>query len=205
MNFGELKQEVANYMHRTDLDTFIPEFIEKARARINRDLRVREMITQATVVPVANPFPVPAGFLEMRDMFHEKSAGNRRTLTLTNRLGLNRFKGTNTAQSNPALYSIDGLSVETAPGGIGITFTQIFYASEDAFVDDADTRLTLDVYPTIWLYAALIEGHSFTQDLDIMQSVQNFYTSEVEQANSVAAASESGAALEMSGASNFMR
>lgn len=198
MNFGELKQEVANYMHRTDLGTFIPGFIEKARQRINRDLRVREMITQADTTPVANPFPAPDGFLEMRDMFHLRG-NNRLTLTLTNRRQLNRFLNALNSDSVPQFYSIDGTQIETRPGGIGIIFTQIFYIEEAIFVDDADTRATLDRYEMIWLYASLIEGHSFTQDLDLMNSVQQFYISEVDQANNQAADAESGAALEMSG------
>jgi len=198
MNFGELKQEVANYMHRTDLDTFIPGFIEKARQRINRDLRVREMITQADTTPVDNPFPAPAGFLEMRDMFHLRG-NNRITLTLTNRRQLNRFLNALNSDSVPQFYSIDGTQIETRPGGIGIIFTQIFYIEELEFVDDSDTRATLDRYEMIWLYASLIEGHSFTQDLDLMNSVQQFYISEVDQANNQAADAESGAALEMSG------
>ncbi len=203
MNFGELKLEVANYMHRVDLTTFIPEFIEKARARINRDLRVREMITQADVTPVANPFPAPDGFLEMRDMFYERGGG-RVTLTLTDRKQLNDFINTAVSDAVPRFYSIDGTQIETRPGGEAIEFTQIFYVEELAFTDDADTRITLTQYPTIWLYAALIEGHSFTQDLDLMNSVQQFYISEVDQANSQSADAESGAALEMSGASNWI-
>ena len=203
MNFGELKQEVANYMHRTDLDGFIPEFIEKARTRINRDLRVREMIVEADVTPTTNPFSLPDGFLEMRDIFHLRG-NNRVTLTLTNRKQLNEFLNSLVSDAIPSFYSIDGLNIETRPGGIGIIFTQLFFTEELAFVDDSDTRLTLTQYPTIWLYAALIEAHSFTQDLDLMNSVQQFYVSEVDQANSQSADAESGAALEMSGASSWL-
>ena len=203
MTFGELKLEVANYMHRTDLDGFIAGFIEKARTRINRDLRVREMLIQADVTPVTNPFSLPDGFLEMRDMYHLRG-NNRITLILTNRKKLNEFLSAVSTDSNPQYYSIDGLAIETRPGGIGIVFTQLFYTEEQEFVSDSDTRLTLDQYPTIWLYAALIEGHSFTQDLELMNSVQEFYVSEVSQANAQSSDAESGAALQMSGASSFL-
>ena len=202
MNFGELKQEVANYMHRVDLDTFIPGFIEKARARINRDLRVREMLVQADVTPVTNPFALPDGFLQMRDLYRLKS-NNRISLTLTTRLQLNRFVSDVLVDANPKFYSIDGLQIETQPGGIGVTFTQLFYKEESVFVDDADTRLTLTQYPTIWLYAALIEGHKFTQDLQLAEDAVSTYTSEISQANSQSAMAESGAALEMSGAARL--
>lgn len=36
MNYGELKAQVASYLHRTDLDAEIPDFIDRARERLNR-------------------------------------------------------------------------------------------------------------------------------------------------------------------------
>ena len=43
MNYDELQQLIANYMHRTDLAAQIPGFIEIARARINRVFSGRTM------------------------------------------------------------------------------------------------------------------------------------------------------------------
>lgn len=203
MNFGELKTQVANYMHRTDLTDFIVDFVELARTRINRDLRVREMLIEKQVTPTVNPFPVEDDFLEMRDLHHQR--GNfRQTVALTGRAGVNKYKNNNIAQANPRFYSIDGLLIETAPGGIDVEFTEIYYAQEAEFVDDADTRKTLDRFPTIWLYASLIEGHSFTQDLDLMNDAIEKYTSELGIANQRADEAESGAGLAMTGASNWL-
>ena len=203
MTFGELKQSIASYMHRIDLTGDIPGFVELARTRINRDLRVREMIIEKQVTPTVNPFPVEDDFLEMRDLHHQR--GNfRQTVALTGRAGVNLYKNNNIAQSNPIVYSIDGLLIETAPGGIDIIFTEIYYAAEAEFVDDADTRKTLDRFPSIWLYASLIEGHAFTQDLELMTDALTKYTSELQIANQRADEAESGASLQVTGASAWL-
>lgn len=205
MTYIELQQLIANYMHRVDLTADIPGFIELARQRINRDLRVREMIVQATVTPATNPFPVETGFIEMRDIFYTSAQGGcRLALQLVGRRQLDIWKDNASAVPQPAFYSIDGLNIETAPGGVGIEFTEIFYRGEAALVNDADTNLTLAAYAPIWLYASLIEGHSFTQDLDLMGDAIEKYTSEVAQANSASADAESGASLQIQGASQWL-
>ena len=203
MNYGELKAQVRSYMHRIDLDAEIPGFIELARQRINRDLRAREMILQVDVTPTVNPFPLQADFLEMRDIYH--ATGTRRvTLALVGRKQLNDQKGTELSQPSPQFYSIDGLQIETSPDGIGVDFTELYYARQPELVNDSDTNPTLDAYPTIWLYGALIEGHSFVQDVDLQDKATGIYTAEVTQANTRSAEAESGVALQVQGASQWL-
>ena len=196
MNYDELQLLIANYMHRTDLNNVIPGFIELTRARINRDLRVREMLVQATLLPVTNPFDAPADFLEMRDIYHLKGT-HRITLALTGRKQLNSA-GNGTV---PEFYSIDGTQIETAPGGENLSFEVLYYAQQPELTTGTDTNETMSRFPSIWLYGSLIEAHNYTQDMDLRDSALETYTSEVTQANSQASRAESGASLQMAGAS----
>ena len=200
MTYGELKQLVADYMHRSDLTDEIPEFIELARTRINRDMRVRENIITATLTPSVNPFDAPADFMEMRDIYHFRN-GNRVHLQLVGREQLDFYDNAAIQAVHPRFFSIDGLQLETQPGGIDVVFTLLYYAAVPQLVDDADTNLLLDVYPMTWLYGSLIEGHSFTQDLTLEETSLGKYTSEIDRANDMAAEAESGAALQVAGAS----
>jgi len=45
-NYTELKAGVADWLNREDLTAQIPDFITFAEARLNRTLRVREMLTR---------------------------------------------------------------------------------------------------------------------------------------------------------------
>lgn len=204
MTYAELQLAVANYMHRVDLATQIPDFIELARQRINRDLRVREMLVAATLTPTQNPEDLPADFLEMRDLYHDK--GTRRiTMTMVGNRQLNAYSNSSGGAGNtPGFYSVDGVTLATAPGGIGVDFKLLYYGQQPALVGDTDTNATMSRFATIWLYGSLIEGHAYTQDMDLRESALQAYTSEVTQANSQAAKAESGASLQMAGASAWL-
>ena len=202
MTNAELQALVAQYMHRVDLSANIPGFIELARTRINRDMRVRENIVQTTETPTVNPRPLPADFLEMRSIYFLPST-RRVTLTLVGREALNNSQTALDSTQRPRVYSIDGTQIETQPGGIDIEFTLLYYAAVAELVADDDTNLLMSVYPMTWLYATLIEGHTFTQDLTLAAEALSNYTSELSQANSSAKAAESGAGLEIAGASSW--
>ena len=176
MTNAELQALVAQYMHRSDLTDEIPGFIELARTRINRDMRVRENIITDTETPTVNPRDLPADFLEMRDIYHRRG-NNRISLQLTGRKQLDRFDRETINEAFPRFFSIDGVQIETQPGGIDVTFTLIYYAAVAELVADDDTNLLMSVYPMTWLYATLIEGHSFTQDLDLVAESVQSYTS----------------------------
>ena len=202
MTNAELQTLVAAYMHRTDLTADIPGFIELARTRINRDMRVRENIKEATETPTINPRPLPVDFLEMRSIYFLPST-RRVTLTLVGREALNANQQALNATQRPSVFSIDGTQIETQPGGIDIEFTLLYYFAQPELIADDDTNPLMATYPMTWLYATLIEGHTFTQDLQLVAEALSNYTSEVEQANSSAKAAESGAGLEMAGASRW--
>ena len=202
MNYQELQTQVADYMHRTDLAAQIPGFIEKARTRINRDLRAQVMIAEpVTLTPTTNPFVVPQQFIEMRDIYYE-GAANRISLTLVGRKQLDSYA--RNSGGRPWFYSLDGYWIETAPSGIGTEFTFIYYMAEEALVNPTDENATMFLYPTIWLYASLIEAHSYAQDLTLMEQAVSFYTSELSRVNNASAEALSGASLQMEGASQWL-
>ena len=202
MTYLELQTLVARYMHRSDLTEDIKEFIELARTRINRDMRVRENIVTVTETPTLNPRDLPLDFMEMRDIYHFTN-GHRRRLILVGREQLDLYDTETIASADPRFYSIDGIQIETQPGGIDVTFTLLYYAAVPVLVADDDTNLLLSIYPMTWLYASLIEGHAFTQDITLAEQSVASYTSEVDRANDRAAEAESGASLQVAGASQW--
>ena len=47
-SYANLKTNIASYLARTDLTEQIPMFISLAEKRLNRDLRLRQMLQQST-------------------------------------------------------------------------------------------------------------------------------------------------------------
>ncbi len=199
MTYGELKSLLISFSHRNDAP--VNEIIGLARQRINRDLRVREMIVRDTFTPTTAPHPLPADFLEMREVYH--SQGRQRiSVQLVSRKQLAYYVSLNSSTSS-RFASIDGREIEFAPSGIGREFTALYYAAVPVFTDDSDTHPTLEMYSPIWLDAALVSLHNWTQDIELEQIALAKYNGEVDAANSQAGAAESGAMLQMAGASNW--
>ena len=47
MTYAELKTNIANYLNRSDLTSYIDTFIDSTEAELNRRLRTKEMIKRA--------------------------------------------------------------------------------------------------------------------------------------------------------------
>ena len=203
MNYGEFKALIAAQAHRNDLTSQLDGFVDRAKARLDRDMRVREMLDAETLTPVTNPFELPAGFLEMRDIYHTRN-GTRVTLTLVNRRMLNFYASTNVSQANPRFYSVDGTQIETRPGGETVVFESLFYKQITPLVNDSDTSIILDRFPDVWLYAALDELYTFTQNTEEKVKAEQVYVNEMKSSNQRAREAESGASLQMQGASQWL-
>ena len=65
--YSNLKTSIANYLNRSDLTAFLGDFILLTEARLNRELRVREMVntdTSITTVAGTQSYALPTGYLE---------------------------------------------------------------------------------------------------------------------------------------------
>lgn len=187
MNFGILKNDVRDYLHRTDLATQIPFFIEKARVRIGRDLRSLEQELVGTLTgPVNAVFALPTLCQEVRRV--EASDGTP----------LRSVSGHELAYwasaSAPAVYCIRGREV-TIPAASTVT---LWYISQEApLVLDATEHPTMAAHPQVWLLASLMEAGLFLQDWDLHDRTREQYVAEVSEVNKRADRLRQGRAPEM--------
>lgn len=149
--YAELKTAVANYLHRNDLTTVIPDFIALCEANIRRDLRVRAMEQTATGTLTTSTLAIPTGFLEARRVLlngieqdvctpmHFTQVSDDITAQYT-------IVGTNFVfQSSTATYSID------------------YYKAFDSFSNDSDTNWLLTNHPDVYLFGSLSEAALYAQ------------------------------------------
>lgn len=62
---ANIKLAVGSFLNRSDLTSLIPDFIELAQARINREVRVPQMLTRSDLATVDAQYEdVPTGWLE---------------------------------------------------------------------------------------------------------------------------------------------
>lgn len=71
--YSELQTALEGWLHRSNLDSQITDFIALAEARIYRELRIRCMETQLSSAIASGVVAVPSGYIEMK---HARVDGN---------------------------------------------------------------------------------------------------------------------------------
>ena len=144
--YAELQTAVAAWVHRDDLTSLLPTFIDLAEAKLNRRLRLRAMETVATGT-VASSVTLPDGFLELISLT-VTDAGIPQPLRY---VPADRIKATDGPNG---YFSVIGstLRFEGVAGG---TYALTYYKRFDPLADGENWLITNA--PDIYLYACVIE------------------------------------------------
>ena len=154
-------------------------FIQLSESRIYRDLRARENIIKATIVPVTNLIDLPADFIDLRELSAKK--GNR--VVVLSSVGRHRLSIATSQTGFPVVYSMIGTQVEVGPITLPDEFTLWYWRRFPALVNTTDTNVLLTAFPEIWLYAMLVEGAVYIQDDTMRQLAVETYLQEVNRVN----------------------
>lgn len=156
-NFTELKAAVANYLHRTDLTSMIPEFITLAEAKLNRLLRIRAMENVATG-NCSTSVSLPTGFMEMRSITATDGSSTwPLTYVTPNQINSN--------SSVPAKYSIVGDSIYFIGPSASYTYTMVYYKRLDPLSTATDgINWLITNAPDAYLYGTLMEAMPYIKD-----------------------------------------
>jgi hypothetical protein len=153
-NYSDLQTTVANYLHRSDLTSMIPDFITLAEAKLNRELRLRAMETTATGT-VAASITLPTGYIGMRGI----SAGSG---TSTWNLTYTPPSNINTETGTPTKYSIKGETLYFLPYSSSYSYTIDYYAAFAAL--SAGVNWLITNAPDVYLYATLLEASPYIKN-----------------------------------------
>ncbi len=183
--YAQLKLDVADFMHRTDLDPKMDIFVELAEAMINKDLRAMEMESRLPVVFTDTFYPLPADILELRAV--QVNAAGRR-LAVIQMTPQQLDVAFSFGQGAPKAFAIHGNEIEFRPG-FGGGSPPVTYDGELSYYKRVDT-LTLNptnkvlaLYPMIYLSAMMVQANMYVQDDKEMQKWIGTYALHVDQAN----------------------
>lgn len=153
---AELKTAVANWLHRSDLTTQIPDFIALCEADIRRDLRVREMEASTSVALASTELAIPDGFLETRRVMVDDIV-----VDYLLPIQFNAIKDQTTYN-----YTVLGTNFvfQSASGDVQIDYYKAFAALSAS----GDTNWLLTNHPDVYLFGTLAWACTYTQD-DPMQ------------------------------------
>ena len=192
-NYSDLKTSVANYLGRSDLTGQIPDFISLAELRLNRSLRIRQMLKTVTASTTGGDSTVglPPDFLEIRDIYLE--ANPRVSLSYLSPSSFTR--DARAAESGqPVFYTLRANEIEFAPIPDTVyTVVMLYYAKSDALSDSNASSVFMANCPDALLYGALLEAEPYLMNDARLATWSNLY------GNAVALLNESDESSQYSG------
>jgi hypothetical protein len=161
--YGELKSAVADWLNRTDLTARIPDFISLAHAKLNRQLRVMDMVQRSAADVTAQYTSLPDDFLEMRNIQLNVSTPKSLEYLTPEQMDQERALG-NTARE-PVYYSIMGKLLEVFPTPDATYEVEMAYFQNiPSFTTDSSTNWLMTKAPSTFLYGSLLQAAPYLKE-----------------------------------------
>ena len=195
MNYSKLKEVIADWANRGDLESQIPVFIELTEARLKRDLRDKVRMTQrAEAMVYGEYFPLPCNWVET-----VKVIADGRILRLADSFNIERVE----LYSGPKYYRHSGDQLQLLPAtdvseSDPIRFEMEYLEFPEPLSEQNQSNWVLNTYPDLYIYGAMLQVAPYLQDDARIQIWERAYGEAVSAANvaSVKAAG-SGSALRL--------
>ena len=158
MNYSELQANIATYLHRTDLATVIPTFIQLAEGYLFRELSPPETEIVATGSTVSGYAVLPADFGSLQRLT-VTSGGVTRALEYIALANV----GTEVQQA-PGYYTFEAGKLRIYGTSTGQPYTLHYLPNMGALSDTNTSNWLLANAPDLYLYASCLEGAKYIRD-----------------------------------------
>ena len=183
--YSNLKTTIANYLNRSDLTAYLADFINLTEARLNRELRVREMVntdTSITTVAGTQSYSLPTGYLEATTVLFQSNP--YRTLRFISNTDFYNKYNTSLTSGKPTYFTIVGINILLGHAPDTATTLQInYYKSLTSLSDSNTTNDILTNYPELYLYGSLAESAPFIMQDDRINTWAALYKEALKNAN----------------------
>ena len=155
-----IKLAVASYLNRGDLTSLIPDFLELAQARFNREIRTPEMLTRSDLATVDSRYEdVPTGWLET--MRYALLTTPQTQLEYITPEEMDYKREYLTDAGKPRYFTVVGDEFEFLPSpGEAYAGTHAYYTA----LDLTTTNWLLTSHPDVVLYGALCEAEPYVMN-----------------------------------------
>jgi hypothetical protein len=159
--YAELKDQVANFINKPDIEQTIDTFIDLAEADIKRKVRHWKMEKRATVDLDDQYSRVPTDWLESI-RFYLLSTPTSELTPISRREMFDRREGRSDTTGRPEHYAMSDGAFEIYPTP-DATYTAelLYYAENDALSSSNTTNWLLTDYPDVYLYGTLVHTAPF--------------------------------------------
>jgi len=182
-DYTELKSKIAEWMHRSDVTTLIPDFITLAEQDINTDLRTRLMEVDSTLSLVSGTRTVslPDYFSEPIRLDLVIAGQQNETLLYVTPQQMAIASSTGSAV-RPITWTINGSLIEF-PAISDATYTLLFRNLQDFNIESTLTNSLLTSYPSVYLYRAMYHAAAWAEDNNGVAKWDMMYKNAVTRVN----------------------
>ena len=182
-DWDSLKTAVQSYAgNRTDT-TFVNQietFVDLAEHRIyhgvgtprdplySEPLRCDELVTSSTVSFTASSGTVPSDCLGIRRLDRDDDTMGLDYLT-PDALALDVAREASST-TLPRYYTVEGTTIKLSPSGYGSALNILYWAEPTGISSSNTTNAILTAYPTLYLYATLMQAFSWMDNPEKMQT-----------------------------------
>jgi hypothetical protein len=181
--YAELKTNIADFMHRSDLTGVIPTFIQLAESKIANNIKGRKLTTVLTTTLTANTetLSLPADYVSIHSIVVLSTTNSVCSLISDTKLSEYNAKGD---KGIPKYFSIVGDTIRfSAIPDSGYTVKITYEANLIKLTDVVTTNFILTNFPYLYLYGALIEASIYSNDPDQVQFYQQKYNEAIAEVN----------------------
>lgn len=160
--YANLTTAITNWLHRSDLSSYVDDFVTLGESRINNDLRIRQMETTMSTVISSGVVAVPSNYVEAKH-FYISSTTPYYWLERKSAEWVYANYPDRSATGIPAFWARDGSNFIFGPyPDTGYTVTLVYYNRLIALSSAVNTVYTS--YPGLYLFASLAETAPFLKD-----------------------------------------
>lgn len=167
MNYSDLKDSIAGYLHRTDMTAMIPEFIADAENRIYNELRIKAMEASYSQAVSSGSVTLPTGFLEWIDLYVDGDSVQKLTRKDIEWI-YTKYPARNGA-GKPVFFAREGESLIFGPYAGAYTIKGRYYKRLTALSDSNTTNWFTENEPALLRFGALCEAAPYVMDDERVQ------------------------------------
>ncbi len=171
--YANLQTAIANELSRSDLNSFIPDWITLAESRINKALRVRQMETTMSTVMAAGVIAVPTNYVALKDAYITSTAPYANLERKTANWIYDNYPN-RVADNTPRFVAREGTNFIFGPFPDANYTVRFDYWNRLAALSTGTNSVFL-AYPGLWFFGALCESaHKLKADDRIPMWEQRF-------------------------------
>jgi hypothetical protein len=173
-----LQQSIADHLD-DDLGEQIPDFIRLAEARHSREIRIREMLTRASLsINEGDRYvDLPVDFLDHQYLRIETPTGfDRAYFPDLQEVNTDRItREARKTKARPSMYTIHSQIEFDAPADRDYDAEMFYYVEVPALSDDNTSNVILARAPDVYLYGALLASAPFLVNDERLQTWGELY------------------------------